>query len=317
MRFVELNKIIDKLEENMQYLAVKWIENETVNKRLTAMGISPKFFKKHFGIRVINHALGVIRGEHEVGDCPVLHVMLAFFEAKHFQLNDLYVVCAGLRNTILTMLADQGLANSAMINEVTELMDTNFEGVMIEYIARNYYYHVDISNDLCSPCQDSVTATSSHYSSSKLSAKQYLATIDVDHTDMDELKELEQDACTALEQELLDNEHIAILVAVFKKYSFVLANFEEFGRIGTALNILLEILEQLNIESFDEGHRKNIAKICESLIDDLKGWRDGIFTYTNADDIHWLDEELISLMAQFGIVVCGSSGCSCEEAELF
>jgi hypothetical protein len=316
MNFLELNKIIDKFEDNIEFLATQWVENETVNRRLKTMGISPKFFKRHFGVRVIMHALSVIRGEHEVGDCPVLHVMLAFFEAKHFQLNDLYVVCAGLRNTMLSTLADQGLANGAVIKEVTGLMDTNFEGVMVEYISRNYH-HANVSDDLCQPRQDNIATCDNAQNPAKLSAKQYLGTINADHTDMEELKDLEQDACAALEDNSLDNERIAILVAVFKKYSYILANFEEFGRIGAALSILLEILERLDMDTFDEKHNKNIAKICESLIGDLKGWRDGIFTYSNAEDVHWLDEELISLMAQFGIIICGVNGCGYEEAELF
>jgi hypothetical protein len=316
MNFVELNKIANKFEENIEHLATQWVENETVSRRLKIMGISPKFFKKHFGVRVIKHALSVIRGEHEVGDCPVLHVMLAFFEAKHFQLNDLYIVCAGLRNTMLSTLFEMGLANGGVIKEVTGLMDTNFEGVMIEYISRNYH-HTNVLDDLCPPRQDSIATCDKTQNPAKLSAKQYLGMINTNYTDMEELKDLEEDACEALEQSLLNNELLGVLIVVFKKYSSILANFEEFGKIGTALTILLEILEHLDMNTFNEGRRKNIAKICESLIEDLKGWRDGIFTYSNADDIHWLDEELISLMAQFGIIICGANGCGYEEAELF
>ena len=134
--FKELQNVAKHFEINKEVIATTWVERENVHERLLKNGIDPHFFANHFGVRVIEYAVGVIQGTKTLGDCPVIHVMLDLFQEKKIPLNDLFIICAGLKTTFILIAYDSGLLTEEFISKMTDLMDQNFEGVMIEYMAK-------------------------------------------------------------------------------------------------------------------------------------------------------------------------------------
>lgn len=134
MEFTNLKSIINVLNENKELIVSEWIRKGAAYERLKQNNISPKFFAKHFGVRVTDYALGIITGESKLGNCPVIHVLLQFFKDKDISLSDIFIICAGLKNTLIQIMLAESLLTKDRLNEVAYLMDRNFEGVMKEYL---------------------------------------------------------------------------------------------------------------------------------------------------------------------------------------
>jgi hypothetical protein len=131
--FTTLQTYSQMLKSNREAMAFAWADNRLANERLNSHNINPEFFARHFGVRVIDYALGVIEGENRIGSCPIIHVLLVFFSKKNIALNDLYIICSSLKSTIMTFAAESAIISASFIEEFMLLMDLNFEGVMLDY----------------------------------------------------------------------------------------------------------------------------------------------------------------------------------------
>ncbi len=314
--FPTLAKHSKVFEENREKIASAWVSNSIARDRLLSHEIDPEFFSKHFGIRVVDYAIGVIEGGNELGNCPVIHVLLEFFHTKHIALNDLFMICASLRNVVLHFAAEAGIADMSFIDEFTTLMDVNFEGVMIEYMERIGRQDTPIllHNKISKPTEHHFV---SGHESKKISAKDFFKNATISKDDIDEMRDLEEDALESLDIDTMCDEQRARLLVVLKKYVGILKDFEEFNEVKASLTILVEILEQAVLINFDKNKKAGLVNFCRGLVMDLRGWRTSIFVDQSTEDIYWLDDSLIALMAQLQVILAPMIPTQKETLELF
>ncbi|MDX1295739.1 MAG: hypothetical protein R3302_05710 [Sulfurimonadaceae bacterium] len=134
-------------------LLSQWIKKERVGSVLKSKRISPAFFAKHFGSRVIDYFIGVLRGTNKPGQCPVMIVMLKFFASRGLQLDEIYQICSGKRNTVTHALLESGIEHTDELFDATlELFDANFSGVIREYIEMVYGVQQHVEGELRTSC---------------------------------------------------------------------------------------------------------------------------------------------------------------------
>lgn len=106
---------------------------------LISKKISPNFFIRHFGSRVLDYFIGILRGEKKPGQCPVIIVMLKFFVKSGFELDEIFQLCSGKRQALTHTLLEQNVSHNDKIYLIaSELFDMNFSGVIKEYLSLRF-----------------------------------------------------------------------------------------------------------------------------------------------------------------------------------
>jgi hypothetical protein len=318
MKFEFLKKHASQLEEAKEKIILDWTQGEAVSCRLKQNGISPKFFAKHFGGRILEYAIGVVKDETELGNCPVIHVLLQLFREKNIPINDIFIICAGLKNTFLQTLLSQDILTPKTLDEMARLMDANFEGVMNEYLdfeyeQRGWKIKQVVSQETPKPAISSAAIPSR----TLISAVEYLDGVSVDQDDLDEMRELEDDAITAmLSDDILHEESKDKLVKALTKYAYMLNSLIEFEKLGYSLNMLSEVMVSTNIAALSEQTKRKFPIFCKAIVEDLQVWRIAVLETAQAKDIHWMDDGFLSSISQLGIMLMPQSNDE-DELELF
>lgn len=135
MSVTKNDKLAVILTQHHDLILERWKRKESVLEILKSKKIEADFFIKHFGSRVVDFFIGVLEGQNTAGQCPVISVMLHFFNKRGLTLDEVYVICAGMRNSFVDILLENDIKHSDEIFTITiNLFDLNFAGVIKEYL---------------------------------------------------------------------------------------------------------------------------------------------------------------------------------------
>lgn len=131
----ERETLANILVEQRSLILGNWRDLGLVQSLLESKNISPDFFIAHFGSRVLDYFISVLHKKSAPGQCPVISVMLHFFNRRGLMLHEVFHICSGMRNTIVEVLLERDIKYSDDIYKITiELFELNFAGVIKEYI---------------------------------------------------------------------------------------------------------------------------------------------------------------------------------------
>lgn len=144
-----------------------------------------------------------------------------------------------------------------------------------------------------------------------VSALEFLETVDTDAIIMDDFVDLEYELEALLSRtDDIDSQLISNLSLFLSRYASFIDSFKSFRTMSNALNSLVYALQQLK---GGLGHDETLVTLFNSLIDDLRKWRESIFVYKNATDIHFLDQTFLSNAKQIEMLLSGNEG---DEGEI-
>lgn len=127
--------VADYLFERRDYILEEWKCQPGLQTVLQKKGIIPDFFMKHFGTRIMDYFIGILRHEYPADGCPVVMVMLKFFAYRKLSLEEIYYICAGQRNVIMEELLKHDFYKSQELFRGTiDFFDANFASVIHEYV---------------------------------------------------------------------------------------------------------------------------------------------------------------------------------------
>ena len=279
--------ILDNLETNKEIISHLWADETTIHDRLKAHSIDVEFFRSRYGIKVIEYFLNVIRGEAEVGNCPVVFEMLDFFKNKNLPLEDIFMICVHFKNTLTAYIFDRYIFNRQLFNDVSYILDKNFEGVIINYI------QMKKDDENKGPKQKKIEV--------KEEIKEVVEEVNyveyVIENDVYELQDLEEEIDSLAISVTSSNttvEDATQLGNKIKRYGDILSNyplFSELGKYIVKLGINFVDNSQLLID--DKARMLNITALIEGFINDLIVWRKEIFE-NNIENPHFLDSSFFS-----------------------
>ncbi|MBN2871223.1 MAG: hypothetical protein JXK04_09755 [Campylobacterales bacterium] len=321
--FPHLIPHLDTFERTSDVLLKRWVSHPDVRETLRRHRITPEFFGRYFGTKVIKYVLGILRRENEYGNCPIICVMLAFFEKKDIPLDDIFVICVNFKNAFLLNMIEHRILDSDTMEEISWLIDHNFIGVVREYI--HLHYLKESAKETCSivpavtsQYADGAVMSVSSAASKPTSAFDYLMEVDVDFALMEELSEIEEETLASLDlSEEIGNGTYRNLIVLFHNYLKVLHQLVEFEELTYALAMLIDILEKTSLEEISEENVGAVMIYIKAMINDLSFWRTSVFVHQNAEDIHYLDKTLISSIAQLQIMLSESDSSANQEIEFF
>ncbi len=307
--FEHLLQHIDIIEERSDELLAQWLDIEDVKERLAAHDIQYDFFAKFFGVKVIEYAIGVIRSQNHLGNCPVIGVMLILFKKKDISLHDVFIICVNLKNSLILLLQREGILSKEVYEEAALLMDLNFEGVIKEYM--ELYYLDDKGVDTCllpdtvtSAAEKAIRVSEVPSDIKMTSAVEFATDVEIDYELIDELNELEHDVLVELEfNESVSSEVFENIVVLFEQYSRALNLLMEFGELAYTINVLTNLLRNHDSSSIPESDIVSVSIYLKAIINDLQFWKESVLIKQSAEDIHYLDKTLLSSIAQLEMML--------------
>jgi len=313
--FSKLHKNIELLETHKEQILHMWLEYEIVREALCSNTFSPDFFQDKFASKVFDFAIAVIKKEQDLGNCPVIGVMLTLFKKKNIPLADVFIICVHLKNALLLFMYKNSILDEESLSEMAMLMDYNFNGVIKEYTSLYYNDEYKVKN-----CKQEITSntTTEVQKSILTSAEDYLQEIELDSEQIAELDELESDTLNAIDEDEHINQHSLLESAnLFLQYSKVLNAMYEFKELSYTLTILQELLYATECDVLERETKDMVSIYLKAIISDLRSWRVSVFIARDAQDIHYLDKTLLSSIAQLQMTLMPQEEQNEEEIEFF
>jgi len=320
--FTNLHKHIELIESNKDTILTTWMEYEVVKKKLSLNTIEIDFFQEKFAAKVFDFSISIVKKENELGNYPVIGVMLMLFKKKNIPLSDIYMICVHFENSLLHFAYKNSILNNKVIKAITNLTDYNLEGVIKEYVAI-YYKDIreePVSKPKASKKKISTPATKSlkQTTSSHTSAIEYFKDVVIERDIVDELDELENDTINAIDSQLeLDQNSLYESANLFEQYAKVLNMMYEFDELAYTLTLLKELLNNVDLNNLSNDTKHMVNIYLKAIINDLHAWRMSIFIHQDAQDIHYLDKTLLSSIAQIRITLSPSETTDDDEVEFF
>ena len=280
--------ILDDLVKNKEKISVLWTNKQNVQEKLESHTIDVEFFRSHYAIKVIEYFLNVIREDEELGNCPVIFTMLDFFKHKNLPLEDIFIICVIFKNTITAYIFDRYTFNHSLFDDISLILDKNFEGVVINYMkmkgAIKEINH--LSEPVIIESKDDET-------------QEYISYIDyVLESDIYELEELEEDidnlSIIVTEKSSATIDDTYMLGDKTYRYGVILSNYPLFAELGKCITKLgVNISNNSEVLYKDRNKMLNISALVEGFVNDLIVWRKEIFE-NNIDNPQFLDKSFFS-----------------------
>lgn len=314
MNFPELVTYNNYFATAKRDILYHWMSQPSAYNTLKIYNIAPEFFGRYFGKRLIDYSFGVINGDNELGNCPIIGVMLVFFQKKNFALHDIFVLCAELKNTFLSYSLKHEVLTQNIMQEITHLMDQNLRGVIREFTGTAS--QTDITSLTCSI--DYNTESLKYTAETTTSAYQYLQEIEIDFELLDELNEIEAEALAFMHLDaVMTHQVYDKVISLLLSYMKVLNWLIEFKEITYALSVLVDIFEHTPLENIDKEHLGVSSIYLKAIISDLSMWRTSVFVTQSTEDIHYLDDTLLSSITQLQITLSGQDNHDTFDIEFF
>ena len=130
----------------------------------------------------------------------------------------------------------------------------------------------------------------------KIDAKTYLEESEIAQEEIDDIKDLSEELEYILySSNKLTEELRYELIKIFTGYRHLFVSFIE---INTAMNELVNILSDIDLDSIPNDMNSIILEFIKALQDDLSSWLKNVFIEQSAVDIHYLDASILSSILQ-------------------
>lgn len=298
--------IIGVIEKDKDLIAKDWIEQPLTKVALKKNSINPLFFVKHFGVRVIQYFVEVINQKEEIGNCPVMIIMLKFFRNKNISMSDLFTICSGLKNAIINYIYEENLINKKILIEFEYALDKNFEGVIIEYNAL-----------LVKDTNKTFTPTSENIIKKDIIKRTYADDILDSH--LMELKELEEDISdlsVMISTGKTEKDTLVKITECLGTYGNILTAYSITKDLGFGIMDLSNVLIQYRefIDSME--NKEHMSLVLDGLINDLMEWRKCMFE-SGIESFDSMNPSILSSIDSLVSVVSRSDNSENSDLELF
>lgn len=296
-KFTAAKNIVTELEADKEKISIAWCEVEVVRERLQLHEIDVEYFRTHFGLKVIDYFLSVVNGTSEIGNCPVVFVMLDFFKNKDLPLEDVFMICVHFKNSLTSYIFNKYSFNQELYEDVSLIVDRNFEGVVINYIKMKYHENepsvVEVKKQKRVPLTEERKSLSVKVVAEAISYVEYFLESDI--YELQDLEESIDNLAIAITNDVdIRVDDIVVLGSTIKRYGAILSNYPLFTELGGSIVKLgdaFQVSAQLLYD--DKAKMSNITALLEGFVNDLIVWRKEIFV-NNIQNPNFLNDSFFS-----------------------
>ncbi len=110
-----------------------WISYDSPKEILLEHKIEPKLFIDKYGSGVFDYFMGVISGETEIGNCPVMQGLLNYLKDREISADELFEICSHFRRSMVDFSYDAKINSKELFDEISHIFDQNFRGILSYY----------------------------------------------------------------------------------------------------------------------------------------------------------------------------------------
>ncbi|MCD6258150.1 MAG: response regulator [Helicobacteraceae bacterium] len=123
------NAFIDAKKEILK----TWLSYSAPKKILLTHGIEPEHFCDKYAGGVFDYFIGVIAGEVEIGNCPVMQSLLSYLKDREISADELFDICSHFKRAMVDFTYDAGLNSKESFDELSYIFGKNFQGILKYY----------------------------------------------------------------------------------------------------------------------------------------------------------------------------------------
>ncbi len=136
------------LVEAKEHILLEWLAFEGARKILDQHSIKADYFFSHFASGVFDYFMSVIKGQKEIGDCPVMGDLLEYLKDRDVSADELFILCSHFRKAMLDFSYDVSLNSKEIFHEISYVFDLNFSGVLKRYTGTIYQKELEIERNV-------------------------------------------------------------------------------------------------------------------------------------------------------------------------
>ncbi len=140
--------IIDRFEQSKDLILNQWIAYTEPKEILEFHKIDTSIFRDYYGSGVFDYFMAVIKGQKELGDCPVMSQFLAYLKDREISANELFTICSHFRKSIIDFSYDAQVNSKLLFDEISYVFDENFSGVLKLYTDTIYQKEQEIAKNV-------------------------------------------------------------------------------------------------------------------------------------------------------------------------
>ncbi|MEA1983573.1 MAG: ATP-binding protein [Campylobacterota bacterium] len=111
----------------------QWLSYKVPNEILKLHKIEENYFTQKYANGVFDYFMGVIAGEVEIGNCPIMQELLAYLKYREISADELFAICSHFRRAMIDFTYDAKLNSKELFDEISYIFDENFKGILKFY----------------------------------------------------------------------------------------------------------------------------------------------------------------------------------------
>ena len=114
-------------------ILLQWVNYHAPKEILKIHEIDQNYFIEKYASGVFDYFISVIEGSREIGNCPVMQELLAYFKYREISADELFEICSHFRRSMIEFSYDIGLNSKSLFEEISYIFDKNFKGILKFY----------------------------------------------------------------------------------------------------------------------------------------------------------------------------------------
>ncbi len=130
---IALQSCVDTFSNGKKKILSQWISYEVPANILSLHKIEKKHFIEQYGSGVFDYFMGVISGEVEIGNCPVMQDFLEYLKNREITADELFELCSHFRRSMIDFSYDAKINSKEVFDAISYIFDKNFRGILKFY----------------------------------------------------------------------------------------------------------------------------------------------------------------------------------------
>jgi signal transduction histidine kinase/DNA-binding response OmpR family regulator len=111
----------------------EWISQKQCASILGKHGINPQQFKNYYAAQVFDYFIGVVSGDVELGQCPVMKEFIEYLKNQEIRSDELFILCSYFKRSVVNATYRLEINTQGLFEAISYLFDMNFAGVLTLY----------------------------------------------------------------------------------------------------------------------------------------------------------------------------------------
>ncbi|MFH0709541.1 MAG: ATP-binding protein [Pseudomonadota bacterium] len=130
---IHLYQAKEKLLNAKDSILNEWISQPQCALILEKHSIDSKWFQAYYASAVFDYFMGVVSGDMELGQCPVMKEFIAYLKDQEIRADELFTLCSYFKRSVINATYFLDINSQNLFEAISYLFDMNFSGVLTIY----------------------------------------------------------------------------------------------------------------------------------------------------------------------------------------